>query len=328
VKGKVASLPFAWKLPPPNHEEEARAQVMLGKNYELFWVLRHGNENERKVAEVQLLKRNEALVNFVICRFLKGLPRGDLLNGGRQGLLKAIRHYDYSLGVKFSSYAFDWIRQALRRMYDNESSTVRIPSHMVQSISELARAAEKHERRFGVEPSDRQLAKILSWKISKVKAVREAAKIQMISFDSKVIGTENLSMAEKVSALVHSNAAVSQDFMQPSPEEEFENRRYEEMQRQRVDALLSDNRLSDLERFVLAARFGINMPEMTLEEVGERLGCTKEWIRQIQKRATLKLSGRSAPRKFIPRAPKLRMPIVLPAVPYKRKREVETPLSA
>ena len=237
------------------------------------------NDEELKIvkngelAQKVLIESNLRLVVSIAKRYIgHGLSLLDLIQEGNLGLTRGIEKFDYKMGFKLSTYVTWWIRQAVSRALADQSKTIRIPVHMVETINRLNKEKKKLTTELGHEPSTKQLAKALKMSEEKVEEVIQIA-MDPISLD-KPVGDEDDSI---VADFIADQSAVS-------PESNAER----VMLKEKIQGFLS--KLKDRERRVLELRFGINDDHpRTLEEVGKELKVTRERIRQIEDKALKKL---------------------------------------
>lgn len=202
-----------------------------------------------------------------------GLSLPDLIAEGNIGLMKAVERYDPAKGGKLSTYAAWWIKQSVKRALANQSRTIRMPVHAVDTVSKIRHATYRLTDILGRTPTDEELMQELKIDERKLHHLRDIAQ-QPVSLDShSADDPEGRTFGERVedpNALIPDNVLSARDISS------------------KLDSLLSV--LDRRERNIIDQRFGLNgRKPKTLEEVGVRFGVTRERIRQLQNRALEKM---------------------------------------
>jgi RNA polymerase primary sigma factor len=238
---------------------------------------------EDKRAKDDLAKANLRLVVNIAKKYVnRGLHFLDLIQEGNIGLMKAVEKFEFERGYKFSTYATWWIRQAITRAIADQSRTIRVPVHMVETLNKINKIKRTFVQENGREPTYAELAKELNLDEKKIKNIIKISK-EPISLETPVGDSED---------------AFIKDFIENenefSPSETVANTDLKE----RVREVLKT--LTPREEKVLKMRFGIDVAsEHTLEEVGKDFSVTRERIRQIEVKALRKLRHPSRSKKLL-----------------------------
>jgi len=203
----------------------------------------------------------------------QGLSLSDLINEGNLGLIKAAQRFDETRGFKFISYAVWWIRQSILQALAEQSRIVRLPLNKVGSLNKINKAFSKLEQEFEREPSPHELAEILEIEASEVSTTLGVA-ARHVSVDAPFVEGEDNSLLD---VLENINTAATDKHLS-----------YSESLRAEIERSLST--LTERQCDVIKLYFGIGVEHsMSLEDIGEKFGLTRERVRQIKDKAINKL---------------------------------------
>jgi RNA polymerase primary sigma factor len=233
-------------------------------------------------AREHLVRANSRLVVSVAKRYMgRGVPFIDLIQEGNIGLIRAAKKFDYTMGNKFSTYATWWIRQAVTRAIADQSRTIRIPVHMGDQINKLLRTTHRLTQELGREPTPEEMAGALDLATEKVENMLQVARRPL----SLELPIDEEGDSELGDFIENDEAAAPADVVSSS------------ILRDLLQDVLED--LPPREVRILQMRYGLVDGETyTLEEVGKKLGVTRERIRQIEVQALSRLRHPSHARKL------------------------------
>lgn len=220
-------------------------------------------------AREHLLTANSRLVISVAKKYMgRGVPFADLIQEGNIGLIRATKKFEYKRGLKFSTYATWWIRQAVTRAIADQGRTIRLPVHMGDQINKLLRATHQLTQEYGRAPTSAELAEKLEMPIERVEEMKQVAQLPL-SLDTPTSEEEN---------------SVLGDFIEDQGAEAPPEVASAALMLQGLRDALED--LPPRESVVLQLRYGlVDGKSHTLEEVGNKLGVTRERARQIEAQA-------------------------------------------
>ncbi|HDQ72122.1 MAG TPA: sigma-70 family RNA polymerase sigma factor [Chloroflexi bacterium] len=273
----VPLLSYEEEVALAKQMERAReAQVQLSNNS-------HGEDEKAELerlidlgeqARQHLIKANTRLVVSIAKKYRgNGLSFLDLIQAGNLGLIKAVDKFDYKRGNKFGTFATWWIRQSVTRSLAQQGRTIRIPVHMSDRIRKLYQAVQRLEQNLGRRPTPLEISEETGLDTHDVRWMLQVSQ-RPLSLD-KPIGDE-----EEASEL----GSFIEDQTAPSPSQTAEH----DLLREDLERMLRS--LTPREVRVLRMRFGLGGDtDHTLKEVGDKLGVTRERVRQIERQALRKL---------------------------------------
>lgn len=283
--GKVALLTreeeveLAMKMETGVYSSDRLEQAKLAEDHGMSLLsdkekkeLREMVERGREAREV-LTVSNLRLVVSIAKRYMnRGLSFLDLIQEGNMGLMKAVEKFDYARGFKFSTYATWWIRQAVTRAIADQSRTIRVPVHMIETVRDLKRAKHEYTQKHGVAPTLEDLSRLTGMSIDKIKRVENVS--QYTASLERPIGEEN---EDTLGDFI-------EDPNSPSPTKET----FRMFLKEQLDRALSQ--LDERESEILKLRYGLeDSHPRTLKDVSLKFNITRERVRQIEIKAIEKL---------------------------------------
>ncbi|OJV40652.1 MAG: RNA polymerase subunit sigma [Bacteroidales bacterium 36-12] len=247
--------------------------ITVEEEVELAQRIRNGD----RLALEKLTRANLRFVVSVAKQYQnQGLSLPDLINEGNLGLIKAAEKFDETRGFKFISYAVWWIRQSILQALAEQSRIVRLPLNQVGSLNKINKAFSKFEQENERRPSAEELAEKLDIPVEKIADTMKVSG-RHISVDAPFVEGEDNSLLDVM---------VNDD--SPNADRALINESLStEIERVLIHAL------SERERDIVKKFFGLGVPEMTLEEIGDEFGLTRERVRQIKEKAIRKLKPHS-----------------------------------
>lgn len=251
-------------------EVSREGMITADEEVELAQLIKEGDE----FALNKLVRANLRFVISVAKQYQNtGLTLEDLINEGNLGLIEAAKRYDHTKGFKFISYAVWWIRQSILKAAADNSRTIRLPHNRLGEIQKINRASSEFEQQMEREPTDEELSDILEMDIEKVQNSRKMSKKQT-SLDAPMANDDdNNSLISVIES--ESNPAPNDTLIHESLSTDIER---------------TLSYLKGMEAEVIRLFYGLSgRKEMTLEEIGNHFGLTRERIRQIKERGLRRL---------------------------------------
>lgn len=246
--------------------------ISVEEEVELAGKIRNGD----RAALEKLTKANLRFVVSVAKQYQnQGLSLPDLINEGNLGLIKAAEKFDETRGFKFISYAVWWIRQAILQALAEQARIVRLPLNQVGTLNKITKAFSRFEQENERKPSAEELSEELGVPVDKIADTLKMSG-RHVSVDAPFVEGEDNSLIDVM---------VNED--SPNADRGLIN---ESLSKEVERALAT---LTDREAEIIRKFFGIGVPEMTLEEIGEEFGLTRERVRQIKEKAIRRLRSNS-----------------------------------
>ena len=258
---------YLESLPPLLTPEEERKYAYLSAT---------GNEE----AKHRLIESNLRLVISIVkryCKASKTVTLQDLIQEGNIGLMKAADRFDYTKGYKFSTYATWWIRQGIRRFISDASRTIRIPAHKYEYVRKMNAVKSRLFNELQRMPTDIELAQALEITVDKLHYLQNI-EIDAVSLSAPI--NDNDDDTDELGDFIEDKSTnVEEEIVKKEYLESFKN------------AVLESEILDQREKEIICLRYGINCDRAhSLEEIGQKMGVTRERIRQIENKSLRKLA--------------------------------------
>lgn len=250
-------------------------------------------EGDKEAKQLMINSNLRLVVNIAKHYKVNGVDPMDLVQEGNQGLITAVERYDVDKGYRFSTYATWWIKQAITRYIMNNSRTIRIPVHAMETYSKIEKCRKKLEQEIYREPTVTEIAEHLHMEEDKVTQIINTMS-DIRSLDAPINSDED-GDESTLGEFVSTDTWLS-------PEEQYYNTELHEvimgiLNEKKVDG---NDRFNSREKEVIMRRFGFYGRTYTLEEVGQQMGVTRERIRQIESKVLKKLRMPNTSKKLEP----------------------------
>lgn len=223
-------------------------------------------------ARNRMVQANLGLLGKIALAFRgRGLLLDDLIGEGNLSLIRAAQDFDLRFGTRFSTYAAYWIKEAIRRALIKTTATIRLPAHMVKLLTKWRRAGRQLHHQWGRRPTFEEVATILGLSEGQKSLVARAQPARQLALESNATGGSGSWLSEEAT----DRHGPIEKWLETDDEWAVTFRRIE--------------RLDDRERAVLTLRYGLEDEILTYQQLGFRLGMTREWVRQIELRALCRL---------------------------------------
>lgn len=256
----------------------SRRADLLTKDQEL--ALAQRMEQGDRIAKQKLITANLRLVVSIAKKYAgrPGLSFLDLIQEGNVGLMKAVEKYNWRFGCRFSTYATWWIKQSVLQAFSEHDRPIRLPGHVIDSISKLRKILIEEQEQHGRIPSEAELAQRMGMSVKKISHLLRMSQ-KPLSLEAEVAGADDA--AQTLADMIPNADTAVEDTLCHKSHQQFLY-------------IAFNSELNSKEQEILRKRYGISSPndeekKWTLEQLGAEFGVTRECIRQTEKRALTKL---------------------------------------